>query len=221
MPTEWVFSGHGLAEATAMPSPGGSPRLAMQMFQLPPGVTLVFYVDEAEILHDGWALYNHLMANPPNHAALAAHPGRRALSGICVPNYVLSGEKGWNDANGLSASGLFVAGDTHHRNPVTWYFTPAMRKTLQELLDPTWVKPGDTVHWLACRAWGHGGGLIGTAGVTPLMPAAPRPTLPPVSAVLGPAAGQSGPGTLPHAVLSGAPPGTIIPHPLPSGTGGP
>ncbi len=215
MPTDWVFSGHGLAEATMVSSMGGPPRLAMQQIPLPPGVTMVFYVNEGDLLYDGWTIYNHLMKDPPDLAALAAHPGRSEVRGTGVPNYVLSGEKGWNDSNGLSASGIFVAGDTQHRNPSTWYFTPAMREPLQTLLNPQWVKPGDRVHWVACRAWGHGSGLIGTAGAITLPTAAPpRPLLPPVSAVLGPMAAQTGPGTLPHAVLSGAPPASIVPRPL-------
>jgi len=201
MPTKWVVSAHAAAYTKSI-----SGRECIELIPLPTGIELVQFIPEGDTYFDGWEAYNLLMSNPPAFTAVTTLPGYRINRGPSVPAYKIVGDKTWVDSLNLFASGIFVAGDTYHRDERTRYLVPNQWYSLKELLDNQ-VKSGDTIYWLACRAWFSGDRRLPSPGEPkpkpPPLP--PRPLQPPPL----PPRPRIG---LPPGVLGSVPPGTMHPN---------
>src|SRR5262249_33666959 len=103
---------------------------------------------------EGVRAYRALMSNPPDLNAVTKLPGYRVHRGPTVPAYWIYGDKKWwDDVANCSASGVFIAGDTYHRDGRTSYVAPNEWFSLDSMLNAGGVGPGDTIYWLACRSW--------------------------------------------------------------------
>ena len=151
MATNYVVSSH--AGATQVHTITGA--RGVKLVKIPDGVTVHFFCQEKHPLSvtNGWKAYNYLMANPPKIQQLANVPGYNVFKGKAIPNYIISGDETWVDSNGLSASGLFIAGDTDHTNSNTSYLGNNDRLSAAEYFGNWSWSAGDQVFWLACRVW--------------------------------------------------------------------
>ena len=200
MPRAWVVSCHG---STSMEDVqvGSSARTirAVRLIPVPPGIRFVHFVSEGTVLDAaGWPAYNALMGSPPDFDAVERIPGYTVFDGASLPDYELTGDDNWVDANNLSASGIFVVGDTLHRDPMTLYLGPGDTYSLGQFFNDPEVRAGDTVYWIACRAWLKDGRLVGFPKPPPPLPSRPPPAR---------ATGQI------SSMLGGLPPGTMSPAP--------
>jgi hypothetical protein len=174
MPRTWVISCHAaISMQDAQVGKSNTTIKAVQLIPVPNGVTLIHFDSEAKVLVGGWEAYNALMKNPPAIGTVQKIKGYKKFTGPSIPNYFMTGEKDWIDSNGLSASGIFIAGDTYHRDPMTLYLLPGQQYTLKEFFEDPEVKTGDTVYWLACRAWMKDGRLVSFPAPLPAPPGPP------------------------------------------------
>lgn len=155
MPRNWVVSCHAAAQVQNLPSLAF--LAATELVELKSGITFMQFTSEAIGLDGtvGWHAYNYLMQSPPNFDAARRIPGCREFKGKSLPNYTMWADD-WRDSNNLSACGMFVAGDTWHRDPVTLYFDsrePGSGPSLKDFFAWSEVKSGDVVWWLACKSW--------------------------------------------------------------------
>jgi hypothetical protein len=173
MPRNWVVSCH--ASATMQEGNVTAYMHTVELVPLKPGITFMQFGSEANPFPSdrGWQGYYALMKNPPDFGAARNLEGCQEFKGKSLPNYKMSGDNWW-DSNNLLASGIFVAGDTFHKDPMTIYLRPGGNPwSLKEFLADPEVKSGDVVWWLACRAWLKSGTLVNF----PSQPA-PQPVLP-------------------------------------------
>ena len=156
MATQWVVSSHGYI--TLKPTATGAK--GVQLVQLPSSVTFHFFCPEKTTLsvEDGWTGYKAMMKNPPNPGVLANLKDYNEFSSPALPNYTITGDDSWIDNSsglntGLSASGIFIAGDTFHKDMRTKYVKAGATLTLADFIKDSGVSSGDHVFWLACREW--------------------------------------------------------------------
>jgi hypothetical protein len=153
MPRNWVVSCHG--SATLQQGQTNYMRV-VEMVPLKPGITFMQFGSEADPFPNdrGWQAYFALMKSPPDFGAARNMTGCKEFKGQSLPNYKMSGG-GWVDSkNNLLASGIFVAGDTFHKDPMTVYLRPGGQTlSLKQFFSDPEVKSGDVVWWLACRSW--------------------------------------------------------------------
>jgi hypothetical protein len=212
MPRNWVVSCHGAVSMSDRQVGTSSTVKVIELIPVPPGVKFVQFVPEATLLDSGvagWPGYNCLMQSPPDFAGVSRIPGYNVFSGVSLPNYVMSGDASWIDSNGLSASGIFVAGDTFHRDPQTYLLQPGDQYTLKQFFAYPDLQAGDTIYWLACRAWLKDGAVTS-------FPKAPEPPPRPARAPPPLPGGRSHSG-IPTRMLSALPPGSISPMPFRKG----
>jgi len=153
MASQWVVSSHGYISK----APGAR---GIELVQLPTGVTFHFFCPEKSTLavSDGWTGYKALMKNPPNPGALANLKEYNVFTAPALPDYVITGDESWIDndsglGTGLSASGIFRAGDTFHKDMKTKYVKNGENITLSAFIKNYGLSSGDHVFWLACREW--------------------------------------------------------------------
>jgi hypothetical protein len=173
MPRNWVVSCHG--SATMQQGRTTSYMPVVEMVPLNPGITFVQFGSEADPFPNdrGWQAYYALLKNPPDFGTARGMRGCQEFKGQSLPNYKMSGDC-WVDANSHRlASGIFVAGDTFHKDPKTIWIGPGQSWSLKEFLAHPDVKSGDVVWWLACRSWLSSGSPVNF----PSQPA-PQPDLP-------------------------------------------
>jgi hypothetical protein len=173
MPRNWVVSCHGSAALQEGKSTAYMPTV--ELVPLKPSLTFWQFGSEANPFPDdrGWQAYHALMKDPPDFAAARSIPGCQEFKGASLPNYRMSGDNSWVDSNNLSASGIFVAGDTFHKDPMTVYLRPERPWSLKDFFADPEVKSGDVVWWLACRSW-----LKSASPVNFPSQPAPQPVLP-------------------------------------------
>jgi len=158
MPRNWVVSCHAGATLQGVTAH----TIATELVQVKPGITFMQFGDEANPLGSdvGWQAYHALMKNPPDFDAARKIKNCKEFTGVVgarLPNYKMIGDN-WIDSNNLLASGVFVAGDTWHKDPMTVYLQPGGNSwSLKEFLADPEVKSGDVVWWLACRSWMRSG----------------------------------------------------------------
>ncbi len=149
--TTWVVSTHAATNA--------NPRnKQFKLVQLPQGVRFYFFCREGTPLAVslGWDAYNLCMKSrptPQDYMALAKLPGYEMFNKPALPDYDITGDDSWIDANGRSASGIFMFGDNHHASPNTTYLRSGEWTKLSTFIAGRQWKPGDQVYWLACRSW--------------------------------------------------------------------
>ncbi len=152
---DWVVSMHGGGcDADFQPQPGspGVPLtegLQLPLIRVPDGMRVYFYTSEGAVLSDelGWGLFHLLMASPEEIAFARLLAVEVHEEGSWVYDYSLSGSDDWHDEQG-SASGVFEAGNRF--GPQSWVLSAEQGFKLSWLF--TQCAPGDSLHWLACRA---------------------------------------------------------------------
>ena len=156
MANQWVVSSHGYINRTTT----ASGAKGVNLVQLPNGVTFHFFCPEKKTLsvENGWTGYKALMKNPPNPGVLANLKDYNVFTSPALPNYTITGDESWIDntsglGTGLSASGIFRAGDTYHKDLKTKYLKNGQTMTLADFIKDYKLNSGDHVFWLACREW--------------------------------------------------------------------
>lgn len=152
MAKNWVVSTHAAAYSSG-------PARTISLTRLPNGVRFYFFEDEGVALavDKAWKIYDLLMKpfrTAQDYVAVSKIPGYRMFDKPALPNYKLTGDDSWIDPRTKKlASGIFVLGDTYHKDPETLYIQNGQWYSLSEFLSyGTWM-PGDQVYWLACRSW--------------------------------------------------------------------
>jgi hypothetical protein len=151
MPTTWVVSSHASTY-------GQGASKTFKLVQLPSGVRFYFFCKEGTGLpvDRGWQAYNLCMKSQPTSAdliALTQITDYQMFDKPALPDYAITGDNGWIDSNGLSASGIFMFGDTLHQDQRTVYIQAGQWTSLSKFISLRTWKPGDQVYWLCCRCW--------------------------------------------------------------------
>jgi hypothetical protein len=198
MPTNWVISAHA-ASYMQDQKVGSSTIKVVELIRLPPGVSFIHFVPEATgfPVDTAWVAYNCLMTNPPDIAGVKKVPGQKQFKGVSLPNYKITGDNSWIDGLGQSASGIFIAGDTYHKDARTYYIPAGQWYSLKQFFDEGWAQAGDIIFWLCCRSWMNSKGESVPFPSPP--PPPPRPLKPP---------------PVPTSVLAGLKPGSVHSAPL-------
>jgi hypothetical protein len=218
MPRIWVISCHAtVGMQTTIVGEKATAIQTIELVPVPVGIRFIHFVPEGLPLDSGvagWPAYQALMKSPPDLAAVRRISGYTEFHGASLPNYTMTGDAGWIDDYGFSASGVFVAGDTYHRDPMTGYIAPWGSYTLRQFFADPEVKAGDTVYWLCCRVWTRGGSAVSVPwqSATPSSSRPPPAILRPPGRPLPPVPPRMNGGV--DRVLASLPPGTIAPVPF-------